>query len=221
MTEIKRTLKTGLTNLRGDLIGFLKVLKKENYTPKGKRPKWHCRCTAIVDGKECGKEIKVSHNLLIKKEPKTHCGCQREVSLGTKFPREYHTWHDARARCHNPNHPSYGSYGAKGITMCETWRGSFEAFFADLGPRPEGCSLDRINPFGNYEPSNTRWADDKTQARNKKDTKWVQHPVTKKAIQAAALAEEMGMSYQKLRAKMIDDGTWHKPVARPKEADEK
>ena len=207
-----RKLKTGLTNLRGNKIGDLTVLKKENYTPKGKRPKWWCRCV-------CGKEIKVAHNLLIHKDPKTHCGCKRQVSLGTKYPKEYHTWWDAKSRCHNPNHPSYDSYGAKGITMCDSWRESFENFFKDMGPRPKDHSLDRINPFGGYEPSNVRWADVITQARNKKDTKWVQHPVTGKAIQAAALAEEMGMSYQKLRAKMIDEGTWQKKVNRPAEAD--
>jgi len=219
--EVKtRTLKSGLTNLRGTFVGFLYVLKKENYTPKGKRPKWHCRCTGLVDGKPCNKEIKVGHNSLINKtNPKKHCGCQREVTLGTKFPREYHTWWDAKNRCHNPDHPSYGSYGAKGITMCESWRACFENFFADMGPRPKEHSLDRVDPFGHYEPSNVRWADDKTQARNKKDTKWVTHPKTGKSIQAAALAEEMGMSYQKLRAQMIDSGEWQKPVARPKEAD--
>jgi len=75
-------------------------------------------------------------------------------------------WKDAKARCHNPTNAWYHSYGALGVTMCDAWRCDFRNFLADMGVAPEGHSLDRIDPFGHYEPRNCRWADKRTQALN-------------------------------------------------------
>jgi hypothetical protein len=71
-----------------------------------------------------------------------------------------------KRRCLNPRAPNFEWYGGRGITICEEWLSSFEAFFADLGTRPAHCSLDRIDPNGNYEPTNCRWADTKQQRTN-------------------------------------------------------
>jgi hypothetical protein len=73
------------------------------------------------------------------------------------------------ARCTNPKHRAYKSYGGRGITVCARWR-SFTNFLADMGEKPEGLSLDRIDYNGNYEPDNCRWATDKQQARNKRNS---------------------------------------------------
>jgi hypothetical protein len=78
----------------------------------------------------------------------------------------FNVWSAMVRRCHNPRDKSYWRYGARGISVCEEWRASFEAFLAHVGSRPPGLTLDRINTYGNYEPGNVRWASYKEQARN-------------------------------------------------------
>jgi hypothetical protein len=70
-------------------------------------------------------------------------------------------------RCYNPNHESYSYYGGRGITVCDRWH-IFENFLADMGERPEGKTLDRLDNDGNYTMINCRWADKYEQARNKR-----------------------------------------------------
>lgn len=72
-------------------------------------------------------------------------------------------YHQAKRRCTNPSYPRYDRYGGRGI---EFRFGSYEEFIAELGPRPEGMTLDRINPDGHYEPGNVRWASWSEQRRN-------------------------------------------------------
>lgn len=83
-------------------------------------------------------------------------------------PREYCSWISMIYRCSSPKATRYDRYGGRGITVCERWRNSFEAFLEDMGPRPEGTSIDRHpNPDGNYEKSNCRWATQLEQVRNR------------------------------------------------------
>jgi hypothetical protein len=72
-----------------------------------------------------------------------------------------------KQRCLYPRHCDYDNYGGRGISICEDWL-SFTPYFADTGERPPGCTLDRIDPNGNYEPGNVRWADAKQQVRNRR-----------------------------------------------------
>lgn len=80
------------------------------------------------------------------------------------------SWSGMVERCTNSNHAAYAHYGGRGITVCDRWQGKdgFANFMQDMGERPEGLTLDRIDNDGNYEPGNVRWATAKQQARNRR-----------------------------------------------------
>lgn len=134
--------------------------------PSGhKRCYWLCACI-------CGRTREIDGTSL-KRGKSTSCGCVGGIpryefhGLTNKLP-EYKVWEGMRERCNNPNHVAFKYYGANGVSVCQRWN-SFAAFLNDMGRRPEGMTLDRINPFGNYEPENCRWAPWSVQAQNKRN----------------------------------------------------
>ena len=93
------------------------------------------------------------------------------VKHGMTNTPEYSAWSDIKTRCHNSNRPEYPRYGGRGIKVCDRWLESFDVFLADMGPRLSNQhSIDRINNNGNYEPGNCRWATNKEQVRNRRNT---------------------------------------------------
>ena len=84
--------------------------------------------------------------------------------------RTYSTWHGMKERCYNINNSNYKDYGAKGVTVCEAWLGSFDSFVADMGYKPTGLSIDRIDNRDGYHLNNCRWATAKEQTANRRLT---------------------------------------------------
>lgn len=132
-----------------------------------------CKC-------DCGKQaITSAHNL--KKGMTVSCGCfaiesktRRATIHGAKFSPAYQTWVAMKTRCTNPNDYSYRNYGGRGITICDRWKNSFKLFLLDMGHRPPGHTLDRINNDKGYEPGNCRWATTWEQSNNRRNNRIVE-----------------------------------------------
>lgn len=101
------------------------------------------------------------------------------------------SWQKMRERCMQPNSDHYKWYGGRGITICPQWS-DYLVFLADMGERPKGMTLDRIDSNGNYEPANCRWATHTMQVRGQRKTRWVEHNGEK--IILAEYAEKHGIS---------------------------
>lgn len=141
--------------------------------PNGKkRPVWLCECT-------CGKIREIESQCLVGKF-KPACSCRATLRQHNHYVRHgysntptFNSYSSAKSRCNNPKETGYHNYGGRGITFCERWSlpnsQGFLNFLQDMGDRPEGKTLDRIDVNGGYNKSNCRWADAKTQAFNTRE----------------------------------------------------
>lgn len=141
----------------GDTFSRLTVLS--SITENGK---YHCVC-------DCG-ELRWVQAYNLKSGTTKSCGClkaqmagDRTRTHGMTATREHNSWASMIQRCTNENHPDYERYGGRGIDICTSWRESFEAFYADMGERPEGMTLERVLVNEGYHPENCIWADESTQ----------------------------------------------------------
>jgi hypothetical protein len=164
----------GVIDKTGNRYGNLMVLglshRKLRSPSIGYYNFWLCQC-------DCGNTTVVLANNLTKGNTKS-CGCQSSRNKikdkmtthgeGSVLRRTktYNSWRAMKDRCYSKGHKEYKRYGAVGIEVCDRWRNSYENFLSDMGRRPDKHTLDRINPYGNYEPTNCRWASLTTQRNN-------------------------------------------------------
>lgn len=176
------------------IFGRLTVLRRE-----GKNA--HCIC-------ECGVERVVLFSSLRRGNTRS-CGClarERRVAMGRankthgmKKTPTYKSWDGMRYRCLSPHSVSYPYYGARGIKVCERWN-KFENFLADMGERPAGMTLERIDTNGDYEPSNCRWATPVEQTRNRRITAYIEIDGERRIL--GEVCAERGVSAQLVHGRL-------------------
>lgn len=176
-------------DITGQKFGRLTVL---DISHSKKITYWRVQC-------DCGK-IKIIEGKSLRLGRTVSCGCYHKDKLRQMLTkhghakgsgsRVYEVWEGMKQRCLNINNARYQDYGGRGIRVCERWM-KFENFLADMGERPKGTSIDRINNDGNYEPGNCRWATRKEQQNNLRNNVRITYKGTTKTFNE--WAEIMGI----------------------------
>lgn len=167
--------------------------------------RWLCRCA-------CGKTVSVKAQSLRNLTSRS-CGCLRVDVTGARAtihgfarmdkqtrPPEYTIWCSMKERCHNSRNKSFPYYGGRGIMVCQRWIKSFPSFLEDMGPRPAGGTIERLDNGGNYEPGNCRWATRLDQTENRRTTRWIEFEGQRKTV--SGWARHLGLPYQRLNQRL-------------------
>lgn len=188
-------------DLVGQQFGRLTVVEFAGINKK-RNALWLCKC-------ECGgtktvTSYELTHSLI------KSCGCLSKENLsilhtnnlihGLANSRTFKIWVGMKQRCLNPNNSSYFKYGGRGITVAPRWINSFENFLEDMKEAPAGCSIERIDNNGDYEPGNCKWSNPKEQARNRRSSYLITYQGRTQSL--AAWAEELDIKYVTLRARL-------------------
>lgn len=192
-------------DIGGKKFGRLTVI--EFAGKKYRKNLWRCRC-------ECGKETITTASHLLSGHTKS-CGClAKEKSIiaskianakhGMRKTVIYRIWANMKARCLNPKDQHYYAYGKRGIKVCDRWVNSFQNFMVDMGLPPKGTSLDRIDVNGDYCPENCRWANNKIQANNRRNTIYLEFKGVIKPL--AIWADELKINPDTLACRIFRSG---------------
>lgn len=173
-----------MLDLTGRVFGRLTV---EGYAGRGS---WICSCS-------CGGKSKILTSNLTGGNSQS-CGCVRKENRfkhGMSKHPVYHAWQAMIQRCENPNDAAYRNYGGRGIVVCEEWH-DFGRFIADMGNRPKGFQIDRIDNELGYNPENCRWVSSKTNRNNQRQNRFVEHNGMRLTI--AQWADALKINYRTL-----------------------
>lgn len=199
-------------DLIGKVFGRLTVLGPGQIRTLSRGMYWLCKC-------ECGVIKEIGAQALVRGST-VSCGCYKierptldikhghNRRNGKKSPT-YISWTKMNDRCNSQNASEYKWYGGRGVSICDRWK-SFNNFLQDMGERPKGTSLDRIDVNGNYEPSNCKWSNIKEQANNTQRNIFITHNGQTKTV--AVWADCLGLKYDTLFARLYKYG-WPIEVA--------
>lgn len=183
----------------GERFGYLIVEAVAEPVKNGRSTTaaWLCKC-------DCGNYTCVAARSLIRGSTKS-CGCLRNrravetnTTHGMCTTKVYSAYRGMIQRCHNPASTNYHNYGARGITVCDRWRASFDNFLADMGGKPsDKHSIDRLDINQGYSPDNCRWATTREQSLNKR------HNLKAHGVPLIDIAAENGLTYDLVKRR------WH------------
>lgn len=187
---IRQTIKPGDTFGQWTVVSFHAVVPYGNHGCK--KPLWICRCNCPNHTERLVNQYRLHSG------KSRSCGClTRSHGESYHATPEYKAWDAMLQRCYNPFNRNYPYYGARGISVCSTWRKSFSNFLADMGRRPsKRHSLNRINNNQNYYPYNCEWAIPFIQNSNKSNTKFVN------GIPLPILAHQYNIKLEILRCRL-------------------
>ena len=183
-----------IINMVGQKYEKLTVLSQVGVNKSGEKM-YECLC-------ECGNK-KIIRGNSMRRGLTTSCGCYRSKYISSKNKVHencgtptYKSWTAMKSRCLNPNTTAYQNYGGRGIKICDEWM-NFENFLKDMGEKPKGKTLDRIDFNGNYEPSNCRWASIQEQNRNTRQNVMITY--NGETLCMKEWAERLSIPYPKLQ----------------------
>lgn len=183
-------------DLTGMTFGRLTAVEVHGRTSAG-AVVWQCSCA-------CGGSHTASSQSLVDGKVKS-CGCWKSShpahnrTHNMKSHPLYLVWSAMLNRCRNPNVRGYENYGGRGIKVCERWR-DFSAFYTDMGERPAGQTLERINNDGDYEPGNCRWATRREQGSNKRNSRYIE--ANGESLPLSEWARRLGCSHAAILARI-------------------
>lgn len=190
-----------IIDLIGQRFGRLVVVSSAPRRPGHRAAWWLCRC-------DCGSEMEARADGLrtgntrscgcLKRDTAAATGRENATHRATRTP-EYRAWAGMLTRCENDGRKDFPDYGGRGISVCERWR-TFEKFLADMGHRPPGTSIDRIDNAKGYEPGNCRWATSMEQARNRRSSRVL--IIGGESATVAEWAQRSGLAYDTLWARV-------------------